>query len=231
MLQTLKDEGAADLAKKTQCDDEYQKITKTVNKLDWKIKNNKAQIAKLEGLIELRTKEKEETIQKIKETIDYMDEAKKERKAENDAFLQAKKDDETAIGLLEDAKAAFTKFGKEQGISMLAEPEFARDKDDAPDATFSDKGNNKLKSKGVVALFDYILEDLADEITNDKKAEAKSQTEYEEEMATAQKLLDDLKEKKVTLEGIIAKRETDKKDENTEMNNNNKDETTDMNNN
>jgi chromosome segregation ATPase len=124
MLKTLQEEGADDLAKKTQCDDEYQEITKTVNKLDWKIKNNKAQIAKLEGLIELRTKEKEETIQKIKETIEYMDEAKKERKAENDAFLQAKKDDETAIGLLEDAKAAFAKFGKEN-LSLLTEPEFA----------------------------------------------------------------------------------------------------------
>merc|ERR1712039_1074532 len=42
MLKTLEEEGAADLAKKTQCLDEYQKITKTVNDLDWKIKNNKA---------------------------------------------------------------------------------------------------------------------------------------------------------------------------------------------
>jgi len=56
----------------------------------------------------------------------------------------------------------------------------------------------------------YIIEDLTDELANEKKAEAKSQEEYEEEMATAQKLLDDLKEKKVTLEGIIAKRKEDK---------------------
>merc|ERR1719364_616429 len=48
MIKTLQDEGAADLAKKTQCLDEYQKIDKTVADLDWKIKNNQAQIAKLE---------------------------------------------------------------------------------------------------------------------------------------------------------------------------------------
>merc|ERR1711933_677380 len=56
MLKTLQEEGAADLAKKTQCLDQYQEITKTVNDLDWKIKNNKAKIAKLEELIALREK-------------------------------------------------------------------------------------------------------------------------------------------------------------------------------
>merc|ERR1712014_405380 len=72
MLKTLQEEGAADLAKKTQCLDEYQKITKTVKDLDWKIKNNKAKIAKLEKLIELRTKELEATKEKIIETKQYM---------------------------------------------------------------------------------------------------------------------------------------------------------------
>merc|ERR1719482_1367911 len=50
MINTLKEEGAADLAKKEQCLDEYQNIEKTVSDLDWKIKNNQAKIAKLEKL-------------------------------------------------------------------------------------------------------------------------------------------------------------------------------------
>merc|ERR1719271_2256804 len=118
MIKTLQDEGAADIAKRDQCKDEYQKITKTVNKLDWKIKNNEAKIAKLEKLIELRTKEKEETIAKIKETKQYMSDITDERKEENKAYLQAKKDDEDAKDLLEKAKEAFTKFYKEQGVKM-----------------------------------------------------------------------------------------------------------------
>jgi hypothetical protein len=68
MIKTLNEEGAADLAKKTQCLDEYQKNTQAVNDLDWKIENNEAKIEKLEKLIELRTKEKEETIEKIEAT-------------------------------------------------------------------------------------------------------------------------------------------------------------------
>merc|ERR1719316_1378866 len=233
MIKTLEEEGADDLAKKTQCLDEYQEITKTVKDLDWQIKNNLAKIAKLEKLIELRTKEREETIAKIKETKQYMSDITDERKEENEAYLQAKKDDEDAKDLLEKAKEAFTKFYKEQGVKMgpiqgsvkllQEEPAFERSADDAPDATFSKKGNNKVQGKGIVSLFDYIIEDLYDEISNEKKAEAKSQSEFEEEEATAQKLVSDLKEKVVTLEGIIAKRQDDKKDENTDMKENNGD--------
>merc|ERR1719217_943534 len=223
MLKTLQEEGADDLAKKTQCLDEYQEITKTVKDLDWQIKNNLAKIAKLEKLIELRTKEKEETIAKIKETKQYMKDITDERK-----------EDQDAIALLEKAKESFTKYYKESGVKMgpiqgsvkgllQAEPEFERSADDAPDATFSKKGNNKVAGKGIVSLFDYIIEDLADELANEKKAEAKSQEEYEAEMATAQKLVDDLEEKKVTLEGIIAKRKEDKEEENKDMKANNKD--------
>merc|ERR1712078_962749 len=157
----------------------------------------------------LRTKEREETIAKIKETKAYMKDITDERKEENEAYLQAKKDDEDAKALLEKAKDAFTKYYKESGIKMgpiqgsvkgllQEEPEFERSADDAPDATFSKKGNNKVAGKGIVSLFDYIIEDLADELANEKKAEAKSQEEYEAEMATAQKLVDDLEEKKGT---------------------------------
>merc|ERR1719386_356933 len=112
--------------------------------------------------------------------------------------------------------------GSVKGL-LQQEPEFERSADDAPDATFSSKKNNKVQGKGIVSLFDYIIEDLADELANEKKAEAKSQAEYEEEMATAQKLYDDLEEKKVTLEGIIAKRKEDKEEENKDMKENNKD--------
>merc|ERR1719364_163304 len=85
------------------------------------------------------------------------------------------------------------------------------------------KGNNKVAGKGIVSLFDYIIEDLEDELSNEKAAEAKSQAEYEKEMDTAQKLVDDLDEKVVTLKGIIAKRKEDKEEENKDMKENNKD--------
>merc|ERR1719161_3360325 len=224
MIKTLQDEGAADIAKRDQCKDEYQKITKTVNKLDWKIKNNDATIAKLDKLIELRTAEKADTIERIGETKKYMSDLEDERKAEHEAFQQAKKDDEGAIDLLEKAKAAMAAFYEKQGVKMgeiqgsvkllQEEPAFERSEDDAPDATFSGKGSRKNQSKNILSLLSYIIEDLQDEVANGIKAEAKSQLEFEEEMATADKLLKDLEAKKTTLKDIIAKRNSDKEEEN-----------------
>jgi len=238
MVKTLQEEGAADLAKRDQCKDEYQNIAQSVNKLDWKIKNNEANIAKFESLIELRTGEKAEANQRIKETNQYKADLLKERKAENAAFLQAKKDDEGAIDLLTKAKDALAKFYKEQGIDMgeiqgsatgfLQAPEFERSADDAPDASFSKKGARKNQSKNIISLLSYIIEDLVDEIAGGKKNEAQSQTEYQEEVDTADALLKDLNAKVVTLEGIIAKRNSDKEEENKDMKANNGDRTAEL---
>merc|ERR1719389_1421566 len=113
------------------------------------------------------------------------------------------------------AKDAFSEYLKKNDIktgpiqgsvndALLQEPEFTRSADDAPDATFGGKGNNKLKSKGILSLFDYIIEDLEDELANEKKAEAKSQEEFEAEMATAKKQKENLEDKRDTLTQIIA---------------------------
>merc|ERR1719316_2005915 len=138
-----------------------------------------------------------------------------------------------AIKVITSAKGVLQMYYKKHKIEMgpiqgsvkmlQEEPAFDVDQDQAPDATFSNKGSNKLQSKGIISLMDYIIEDLQDELANEKKAEAKSQEEYQAEMATAQKLVDDLEEKKVTLEGIIAKRKEDKEEENKDMKANNKD--------
>jgi DNA repair exonuclease SbcCD ATPase subunit len=230
MLSTLTQEGQDDQDKKDQCLEEYQQITKTVKDLDWKIEVNEAEIAKFEKLIELRTGEKEDTIQKIKETNQYIADITKQRKQENEDYLQAKKDDEAAVALLEKAKAAMAKFYEEQGIkvSFAQEPEFARSADDAPDASLSGKGNNQNAAKTILSLFAYIIEDLQDELSNEKKAEANSQEEFATEKAKAEKLVDDLTEKKDTLIQIIAKRNEDKVDENTDKKENNIDRTDEL---
>merc|ERR1719217_381287 len=113
--------------------------------------------------------------------------------------------------------------GSVKGAFNQEEPVFERSEDDAPDASFTKKGSNKNASKNIISLFDYIIEDLADELSNEKKAEEKSQAEYEAERDTAQKLVDDLEEKVVNLKNIIAKRQESKKEEHTDMKENNKD--------
>jgi len=143
----------------------------------------------------------------------------KQRKQENEAFLNAKKDDIAAISLLELAKTALTKFYEKNKVEMgeiqgsatgeFVQQPFAVSQDQAPEATFSDKGSRKNESKGVVGLMTMLIEDLQDEIKNETQEEADTQTEYEEEMAAATKLKDELIAKKVNLEETIAKRQSD----------------------
>jgi len=224
MLDTLAKEGAADQDKKDQCLEEYQSIAKTVNDLDWKIKNNKAQIAKLAKLIEQRTQDKDDANKKIKETNQYIADITADRKAEHEAYNQAKKDDNDAVTVLNKAKEAFTAFYKKNGIEMLQqEPAFERSEDDAPDASFTKKGSNKNASKNILQLMDYIIEDVTDELANSKKDEETAQADFEDEKASADKLVSDLKEKVVGLENIIAKRIQAKKEENVDKKENNDD--------
>ena len=118
MMTTLQEEGAADLAKKTQCLDEYQDITKTVKDLDWKIKNNEAKIDKLENLIEMREKEKQETLDQIGETKEYIAKITKDRKEEHEEFKDAQADDAAAIKLLNLAKDVLTSYYKKNDVKM-----------------------------------------------------------------------------------------------------------------
>jgi len=192
-----------------------------------------AKIDKLENLIELRREEKAATIEKMDETSEYMKDITEERKSENEAYLEAKKEDLDSIELLKKARAAIDKYYKENGINLgptqgsvkllQEDPAFDISEDQAPDATFSHKGSRKLQSKDVVSLLTYIIEDLQDEVTNERESEAKAQADYEGQMATAEKLMKELESKKVTLTDIIAKRMSDKEEENKDMKANNGD--------
>jgi len=230
MVTTLNEEGEADRAKKNQCNDEYQKIAQTLGDLDWKIKNNEATIDKKEKLIELRTQEKQETIDQINDTMDYQRKITDTRKEEHDAFKQAKSDDQAAIELLNMAKDALTAFydknaklGKIQGNLLQADPAFAVSEDQAPEAEFSGKGNRKGMSKGIVSMMDMIIQDLEDEVSNGGKNEAKSQASYEGEMNTSDELLKNLHATESNLVDIIAKRGEEKTEENLDMGANTKD--------
>merc|ERR1719183_2272113 len=112
MIEELKSEQDQDTEKRDLCLDEYQMINRHVAELDWKIEVNEAEIAKLQAQIEAKEKELEDTIKAIEEVIVQIQEMKDERKAENEAFLQAKKDDEDAIKVMTEAKDVMAKYYK-----------------------------------------------------------------------------------------------------------------------
>jgi len=143
------------------------------------------------------------------DTQKNIDDMKATRIAENGEFLQAKEDDETAIDVLNKAKDALTKFYKKNTLLLQKKP-FEVSEDQAPDASFSDKGSNKNESKGITSLMEMIIEDLHAEIKEAVKEEAEATKEWMKQTKAAEKLKAELIEKKDNLEAAIAER-TDKK--------------------
>mmetsp|Transcript_28441 Transcript_28441/g.80831 ORF Transcript_28441/g.80831 Transcript_28441/m.80831 type:complete len:726 (-) Transcript_28441:28-2205(-) len=225
MVKALKEENLADIAKRDQCKEEYLKIESTSKDLTWKIKNNVAKIDKLTKLIELRTAQKEKTIQEIADVEEHMRQLTAMREEENTDFLDAKKEDQDAIDLLMAARDALSSYyanhsvamgevqGSVKGAALLQQPVFNVSADQAPDADFTDKGHHKNEAKGIVSILTMIIEDLDDEIKNGMKAEEESQLEYESQMHAAKKLKEELVAKKVSLEEAIAKRGEEKEAE------------------
>jgi len=240
MIKTLNAEGAADIAKRDQCKEEYQSIASTVADLKWKIEVNVATIDKLEKLIDQRTAEKVQTIKEIADVDALMAAMTKQREEENAAFLYAKKEDTAAIELITKATEALRSYYDKNGIELgkiqagvkdltLAQrrktvgPAFDVSQDQAPDAVFSHKGARKYETKDIVSLMVMITEELKDEIANDTKEEAATQAEYDRQMDAAKALRAELDKKRVHLIARIADLETDRDDEKELMEDNNRD--------
>merc|ERR1719183_2484660 len=145
-----------------------------------------------------------------------MAEALSTRNSENEDFKAALKDDMDAVALLASAVDAMTSFYKNNKLplGLLAkkgkeDPEYAVDPDKAPETFSEPYGGRSSEGGGIVSILGYIKEDLENEIGTSKKAEAAAQKEFEEQRAAATTVLNDLKAKKVSLEGMEA--DTDEK--------------------
>jgi predicted nucleic acid-binding Zn-ribbon protein len=219
---TLKDEGQNDIETRDHCNEEYQDISVHVKDIKWQIKTDLAHIEKLKAMINDNSKAKAETIEAIKDTTEKIAQMEAERIAENEAFLSGKSEDEAALALLTSAKDALSKFYKKNTL-LLQQPVFDVSENQAPDASFSDKGSRKNQAGGIVGLMEMLIEDLTLEIKNGIKNEATAQSEFEEALTDATTLKKDLIRKKDTLEGLIAQENDDKTAEWTEENSDEKD--------
>mmetsp|Transcript_161960 Transcript_161960/g.295714 ORF Transcript_161960/g.295714 Transcript_161960/m.295714 type:complete len:724 (+) Transcript_161960:59-2230(+) len=226
MTQVLKDEGAADLAKKTQCIEEYKDIASTVGDTKWLIEKNEAKIAKLEMKIAATDKKRLSTIEEIDSTQAYIDAITEQRNADHLEFKAKKAEDEEAVRLLESAKTVLLSYYKNHSIDMgpiqgsvkgvllnQQNPVFDVSEDQAPDAIFSHKSKQAGKSKSIVSIMTYIIQDVVDEIRNGVTNEEKSLAAYTAAFTEATKLKEDLVKKRINLEGVIATAQGDKTDE------------------
>jgi len=224
VIDTIKQEGKADDEKLDKCKDQLQDINSKVGDLTWKIENNKAKAEKLQQLVDKKEAEHAETVTAIESTEKEIKDMEDQRHEENGKFLAAKSDDEEAIKLLEQAKAALSKYYADNKIELgplndagllqaRAAAPAAATPEPMPDATFSKKGSRKLESKGIIGILATIIEDLQQEIKDGIKAEEGAQIAFEKSVKAAKKLVSDLAVKKTNLEETVAEKNQDIDDE------------------
>merc|ERR1719261_716762 len=216
LIAELRAEEQDDIDLRDYCQDAENKVENEIEDLQHKATN-------IQGLIDrLNAKKKEiqadikQTESDIAATEDAMAEALSTRNSENEDFKAALKDDMDAVALLASAVDAMTSFYKNNKLplGLLAkkgkeDPEYSVDPDKAPETFSEPYGGRSSEGGGITSIMGYIKEDLENEIATSKKAEAASQKEFESQRAAATKVLNDLKAKKTTLEGMEA--ETDEK--------------------
>merc|ERR1719235_1121223 len=226
MIKELKEEEADDIKQRDWCKDEYQEISEEKAELDWLIKNNEAMIVNLTEIIESLIEEIDKTVAEIDATKEQIKQMEDERKEEHEAFKVAKADDEAAIALLEKTVEVLSAYYKKEKIEMgpiqgsmklIQGPEFAISDDQAPEATFKEKGSRKNESKGIISILTMLIEDLQSEVKNGIKDEVAAQAEFEKNVDAAKKLIATLEEKKVNLEEDKAKNEEKRSDEEETM--------------
>mmetsp|Transcript_80106 Transcript_80106/g.141846 ORF Transcript_80106/g.141846 Transcript_80106/m.141846 type:complete len:722 (+) Transcript_80106:81-2246(+) len=232
MMQTLKDEDAADIAKRDGCKANYKDLASYLAEISWDIEKNEANIAKLDDLIKFRAQQKEETIAEIAFTDKFVQDITTQRNADHDAWKAAKKDDEDAIALLSDAIKALSAFysnhsialgpiqGEIKGLSFQQQPVFDVSNSSTPDATLSDMGVRKDQSKNAISILTMIKQDLENEIMVANQYEEQATATFLAELKTAAELRAKLVTTKDFLIQAIADRGEDKVEEQRIMNEN-----------
>jgi hypothetical protein len=217
MIVAIEEEAAADIKKRDQCQKEYSKTELAMETFKRKIRGNQAEIEKLDAAIGSREEDKSGIDAAIKDVEEQLKAMETQRKAEKSQILQSKKDDQSAIAILEQASKALAMYYKKRGIDMsliekgstdLAfrqdQPAFEVSKFQAPEAKFSGKGSRKGQANNILSIIEMIVEDLKDEIRNGEKQQGLAQLDFEKAMEAAKNLKMDLTEKKLILVVAIA---------------------------
>merc|ERR1719486_1040338 len=177
MISTLKDEGAEDIKQRDWCiaernleNNKEEDLEYAISQLEAKIERAEVKKAGLEADV-TKTEDLKEDL------LDDMAQALADRQEENNNFHAAKEDDVKAIGLLEEAIAAMSKYSENNAFFQKKhekQPEMEVSPDQAPDAQFSSKDKHANAETGIVSLLTQIKENLENEVGLAEKSEAKA---------------------------------------------------------
>jgi len=128
-------------------------------------------------------------------------ELKEFRATTKSQFQKALSDDAEALSAMNSAITSLSKFFKDNFLQMHASgPEYTRDVDKAPGMSGANYGGRKSETTGIVGQLSMLAEDIEKEISEAKKDDADSQSEWELQNAALQETLDAQAETKAATE-------------------------------
>lgn len=228
MIETLKAEEATDLETKEKCETDREEDTKGARDLSVKIDDftdvmtrNSARIEELNGEI----KKLEDSIKKMN---DDLYEAKRSREDEKAAFESGLRDDETAAGLIQQAKDVLANFYKDNELALLQKDtqkttqqktvKAGQAPPPPPSTPDGGYGGASAETQGIQTILQIILEDVQADIEKAKKQEKKSIEEYtkfkkdtEAAIEDSQKTIEDYKGEIAECEKTIEETKEDRK--------------------
>jgi len=216
ILEQMKKEGQTDIENRDNCKSDRHRLNEQNATDKHAVKVSEGKVAKNERIVEKNNALLEEVAKTKADLEKNLEELTTQRKEENGAFKEAKTDDETAIGVLDEVLTSLSAFYK-TNAAFAQEPEFKVSEDQAPDATFSDKGHREGESKGIISILEMIQGDLKNEITNGIKDEEEAQKAFQEQRESINKLFDTLEKKKISLEQSNANRKEEIENENVNI--------------
>jgi len=206
MIAALRREEQADIEHRDRCQgaqgknkNDMEDISHDIGKAELKVGHYETAKGRLEGMIEAIGGEITNTKADMKSALDI-------RNGERAEFIQALKDDQDALTLLQQAMATLTRFYEKNRISMsmLATsskarskssgepPEYTVDPDVAPETEWEggDYGGRSSETHGIVQILESLIEDLQNEVKISREDEAKAQQLYLDQRASMKESLD-----------------------------------------
>jgi DNA repair exonuclease SbcCD ATPase subunit len=189
MIILLKQEAKEDIQHKERCQAQITDNTQTMEDLDYAIEKVGKEIERMEKKVEELKGNVQKLGEEINSTTDELAELNKMRTKEADEFMQAMKDDNSAVALLGQAITALSRTHAARNAASLSQ---VAKKQDPPPSTWEDGGKantRKEESGGIIAILESIKTDLEEEMKTAQSADNTALANYASDRKMMEKMI------------------------------------------
>merc|ERR1740138_1846764 len=214
MIALLRKEEAYDINHRDRCQNGEDANQNSMEDLQHTMKKLEEEVERLEDECKVMEEEIKDLERAIEDTKADLADRLEMRNKEYAAHVQSLKDDDAAIGVVNQAIQALSSFYEKNKIELsMAQrkqepegPEYTVDADKAPETSFDDGKyeGRKGDTDGIVSILSMVVEDMKNEMATARKDDAIAQEEYEKDKASMNAMLKAQEDRKVATEMALA---------------------------